>query len=743
MIEPLLSSSWFRVAQLRPRRTPHTRLFRQIYRGQLWYALQNQSTGRCQLLTPSAHLLVGLMDGQRTTQKIWEQAMEQLGDDCPTQDETIRLLGMLYFADSLSCDISPDTEEMFRRSRRRESSQGWRRILHPLSLRIPLVDPNAFLSRWLWLVRPLFSTFGALAWVAFVTVALLLGASHWSELTMDASSRLLTGQNLLLLSIAYPCVKLLHELGHGFAAKAWGAEVHELGVMFLVLMPVPYVDASAANVFPDKHRRMVVAAAGVLVEVFLSALALMVWLAVEPGLVRSLAYNVLWISGASTLLFNANPLLRFDGYFVLADWIEIPNLGTRANAYLNYLVETHVFGLSNTRCPVNAPGEPPWLFVYGVSAFVYRLLITFGIAFFLAGQFFILGVVLALLSLYMQIAAPVLRTGANLVTAPRFGEKRRRVVGIPLLAATVVASVLLFVPIPLHTMAQGVVWLPERAQVRAGTDAFVTRVLVDSNSWVESGEPLIVAHDPLLQATVARLDAELAALRARHYSERVTDLVQARMTEEEIATMEAALARSLERRQEFIIRSPERGELVLPRADDLLGRFVRQGELVGYVIGAETPTAKVALDEADVALVRGRTPSVEVRLARNLSDVQPATIGRIFPAASERLPTRALGASGGGQWAIDTSDSEGLRTLEPVFELDTLMTVLVIETEFTVMDSQSDSRRVTEKLTECFDDPIGELREEAVVLSLSLPNLPSHMTQGVDPLLAHSSLPAV
>ncbi len=666
----MLSSSWYRVAQLRPRRGRHTRLYRQVCRGQIWYVLQNQSTRRCQLLTPSAHLLTGLMDGKRTTQEIWEEAASALGDESPTQDETIRLLGMLYFAESLACDISPDTEEMFRRGERRESGERWRRILHPLSLRIPLLDPDAFLERWIWLVRPFFSVYGALAWCAVVVAAAVLGAPHWTELTHDAGSRLLSGQNMLLLGITYPCVKALHELGHGFAAKVWQAEVHEMGIMFLVLMPVPYVDASAANVFPDKRRRMVVAAAGVLVEVFLAALALMVWLAVEPGFVRSLAYNVIWISGVSTLLFNANPLLRFDGYFVLADWIEIPNLGGRSKEYLAYLVETYLFGLSNARYPVNAPGEATWFFVYGIAAFVYRVLIVFGIAFFLAGRFFILGVLLALLSLSVQVVAPVVRQVVGVFFAPRFGEKRGRVVALSLATALGIVGGLLLLPIPLHTTARGVIWLPEHAQVRAGTDAFVTRILVDSNTPVEAGDPLVVVNDPLLEVRVARLQAELRALRAQHYNERVTDFVQAQITEEEIATAEAALARSLERRQELIIRSPETGELVLPRADDLVGRFVRQGDLVGYVIGSGTPIAKVVLDEAGAALVRDRTDAVEVRLARDIADVQPARIDRVFPAATGQLPSRALGSAGGGEWAIDTSDPEGLRTLVPVVELD-------------------------------------------------------------------------
>ena len=136
MSESMFSPSWYRVAQLKPRLRGHTRLYRHYYRGQRWYVLQSQATRRCHRLSPAAHYLIGLMNGERTTEEVWEAATRQLGDDGPTQEETIRLLGLLYFADVLQCDVTPDTLEMLRRSDRRESSQTWGRILHPMSLRI-------------------------------------------------------------------------------------------------------------------------------------------------------------------------------------------------------------------------------------------------------------------------------------------------------------------------------------------------------------------------------------------------------------------------------------------------------------------------------------------------------------------------------------------------------------------------------------------------------------------------------
>ncbi len=154
----------------------------------------------------------------------------------------------------------------------------------------------------------------------------VLAVLHWPELTSDVTDRVLATENVALIMCVYPIVKSLHELGHAYATKVWGGEVHEVGVMLLVFIPVLYVDASASAAFRQKHRRIVVGAAGIMVEMALAAIALIVWIYAAPGLGRTVAFNVILIGGVSTLLFNGNPLLRFDGYYIFSDLIEIPNL---------------------------------------------------------------------------------------------------------------------------------------------------------------------------------------------------------------------------------------------------------------------------------------------------------------------------------------------------------------------------------------------------------------------------------
>ena len=285
----LKSSSWYRVCDLRPELRSHTDIQRQSFRGKRWYVIQDKATGKHHRFTPSAYLVISLMDGSRTVEQIWELACENLGDDNLTQDETIKLLSQLHGSDLLKADRSPDFHEMAVRAEKMQQRKLLQRFVNPLAVRLPLFDPNRFLDLTLPLVRPLFSWFGLILFTVVTLVALLLAVSHWSALTDNIGDRVLAAESLLLLLITYPIIKGLHELGHGYAAKIRGGEIHEIGLMFLVFIPVPYVDASSSSAFPNKWHRALVGSAGMLVEVFLACIALFVWLNVEPGLVRAFA----------------------------------------------------------------------------------------------------------------------------------------------------------------------------------------------------------------------------------------------------------------------------------------------------------------------------------------------------------------------------------------------------------------------------------------------------------------------
>jgi putative peptide zinc metalloprotease protein len=673
MSTDLHSTSWYRVAELRPRLRSHVRIHRHHYRGELWYVLEDRVSRRMHRFNAVSHYVIGLMDGRRTVQAIWDNATTKFGDDAPTQDEMIRLLGQLHAAEVLQSEVTPDVAELLRRAQRGKRRKWLQYLLSPLSIRIPLFDPDRLLERWLPWYRPLFGWIGALVWCGVVGLALVTAAAHWAELTENVTDRVLAPQNLLLLWLTFPLLKLLHEFGHACATKVWGGEVHEMGIMILVLMPIPYVEASAASAFRETHRRVVVGAAGMIVEVFVASLALFLWLEAEPGITRAVLFDIMLIAGISTVLFNANPLLRFDGYYMLADVTQIPNLRARANQYLGYLAETRLFGVQLPEFEATR-GERRWFVFFAIASFVYRTFLMFAIAMFVASEYLVIGVVLASWVAVTSLVLPLAKGIGYLALHSKLRRNRVRALTVTGALAGGVAGLLFLAPVPLWTKADGVIWVPEDAHVRTGADGFIRTVAVEGGTRVRKGSPLVVAEDRALLTRVRVLEAELRLLEARAQAELRADRVRWELTREAIRSAQAELAHARQLAAELTVRSPATGIFVPAVAtQDLPDRFVRKGQSIGYVVPETTVKALVMVSHDDVDLVRTRTERVQVKIAGRLHDTYEASIRHEVPAATARLPNLAISSIGGGPVALepggDPRDPRALGTWFQ-FELD-------------------------------------------------------------------------
>jgi putative peptide zinc metalloprotease protein len=670
MSQSLFSTSWYRVATIRPRLRNHAQIHRHIYRDSVWYVMQNHSTGKFHRFTPVANLVIGLMDGRRSLQDIWEIACNRLGDQVPTQDEIIKLLSDLHRADVLQSDAPPDLEELQQR-RKKHVRIRWKQYLgNPLSLRIPLFDPDRILDRLMPVVRPLLGWTGAALWLVVVGWAMILIAMHWTELSGDVIDRVFSVQNLLLIWFVFPLIKALHEFGHAIATKVDGGEVHEMGIMLLVLMPIPYVDASSATAFRDKRSRMLVGAAGMLAEIFIAALAVFAWVHLEPGTERAIAYDVILVAGVSTLLFNANPLLRYDGYYILADWLEIPNLAQRSNEYLGYLVNRYLFGLEGGRSPVVARGEPGWFVFYSIGSFVYRMFMMVSIALLVASQFFFIGVLLAVWAFASMLVIPAVKKLHYLVAGPQLESHRRRALMSSAAIALFVLVLFGWLPAPSSTRAEGVIWAPEEAQVRSTVDGFITRVAVKPGQQVRRGDLLIECADPELAARTRVLQAQLDELEARYNASIVSKRVQADMINEQKAHLVAALELAFKRQAELEVRSPSDGVFVMADVPNAPGKFTQRGEVLAYVTNNAATSVRVVVAQSAENLVSQRTKKVEVRPAGSVGQPFEAQIKREVPAATDELPSMTLSLQGGGKIGLDPNKPGDGKSLEKLFVLD-------------------------------------------------------------------------
>ncbi len=670
MAESLFSPSWYRVKLLKPQLRRHARIHRHFYRGRLWYVLQDPTSGRLHRFNPAAHTLIGLMDGRRSVQEIWELASTRLGDDMPTQDEVIQLLAKLHQADVLQCDVAPDTAELFHRFEQTRQRQLKQRFSGPLAIKIPLYDPDRLVGRLIKYLYPLFNRFGFLLWAVVVLTGLVLAASHWPELTDDVIDRVLAAENLMLLWITFPLVKALHEFGHALAVKRWGGEVHEIGIMLLVFMPVPYVDASSASAFADKHRRIIVGAAGMMVEFFIAAIAMILWINLEPGFARATAFNTMLIAGVSTLLFNANPLLRFDGYYILADYLETPNLANRANQYLGYLAKKYIFKLRSAEPQADSIAERGWYVFYSIASFGYRMVIMVVIVLFVAGKFFVIGVIVAVWASYRLFLMPMVKPISHVLFSAQMQERRSRSVAILFGLIVTLILVLVALPVPMWTRAEGVIRVPEDSSVRAGSGGFVEHIVARPNQVVERGTPLLILKDPELEAQVKILAAQLDEAETRYYASLGGDRAEAEVAKQEINRVRTRLLDARRRLARLVLRSPADGVFVLPKAADLPGRYISRGSLLGYVLDYSDVIARVVIDQGDVDLIRRRTTKVELRLAERIAEVVEGRITREVPAATNELPSLALSMQAGGKIAVDPRQPGQQKSLQTLFVFD-------------------------------------------------------------------------
>jgi putative peptide zinc metalloprotease protein len=675
-MQTLLSEHWHAVRFLRPRLREGVQALHRRLRGRPWVLLFDPVTQRFHRITPAVHRVLQLLDGRRTLDEVWDAACAQSGQGADahapaiSQHELVQLMSSLYANDLLQTQVSPDASEVLQRYRRQERARLKQSWLNPLSLKLPLLHPDAWFERHAALARQLFSWTMLALWLAVVAPAAVLAWQHWNALTENLSDRVLSASNLALLWFTYPLVKSIHEWAHGMAVKAWGGAVREIGLMLIVFTPVPYVDATSSYRFPSKWARAAVAAAGIAAELFVGALAVYVWLLAEPGLVTAVAFNVVLIAGVSTLLVNGNPLMRYDGYFVLCDLLESPNLAQRATQYWAYLFDRYACGSLDAQLPPGATGERWLLVAYGAVAPFYRLAVSIGLIWFVAGQYLFVGVVLALVAAWGSLVMPVWKGGKHLTESPGLARRResavRRTGAVLALAAVVLAGV----PMPFYSVHQAVVWLPDEDIVRADAAGHVVQVHVAPSTQVHAGQPIVTLDHPALQAEYQSAAAAVRQTEAQLRKAEVEDRVKAASLRQELAARQARHADLQARIDALNVKASAAGRWLPAASTELEGRYVKRGEVVGYVVDGPSRRVRAAVTQEDMDLIRARLAQVEVRMAHDVRHAVAAKVLRQVPGGESELVSPALGTSGGGEIAVDPSHQGGTRTLKRVFDVE-------------------------------------------------------------------------
>jgi putative peptide zinc metalloprotease protein len=617
-----------------------------------------------------------MLDGRRSVRQAWLHCTERWGDAAPTQGEVINLLGRLHASNLLQGDLAPDAQALVKRYQK----QLWRKVRSALasllSMRIPLWNPDRFLDRWVGVWGRCFTGTGWLMWGAILAGGLWSVGGHTAELARGASG-VLDPANLPLLYLTLVVVKLLHEMGHAFACKHFGrqtgsgGEVHQMGVTFLVFTPLPFVDASSVWALRSKWQRIVVGASGMLVELAAAALAAVLWIHTAEGTtLHAMAYNIMFIAGVSSLLFNGNPLLRYDAYYMLLDLIEIPNLESRSRLYLYYLVKRYLFGVRQAHDPSHTRGEKGWLVFYAVASTICRVIVFAGIILFLGQTFFAIAVLAAAVMLSGWALIPLLNWIRYLGTSPELNRQRGRAVLTSTAAAVALILAVGLVRVPDRCRIEGVVEPSDYSVIHMQTAGFVRRYLDSGTQTGPDGPPLIEASSPDLETQRVRLLADLRQLQVHRQSAQTREAAQVQIMDEKMTALQEQIERIDQELQGLALRSPLDGTWVAPDIDRVTDRYLPRGQRIGVVANLDDLRVRAVAGQ-DVAgrLIKEAQPRVDIRV-KDQPDIELAgQIERIIPAGQERLPSAALGYAAGGSTQIALDDPSGRRTAEPFFEI--------------------------------------------------------------------------
>lgn len=681
MSESLVSPQWFRVSALHPRLRPQVQVHRQPSRGQNWYVLHNTATGRFHRVHARAYELVGRLDGHLSLDEVWRALVNQLGDNAPTQDEALGVLAQLADGDLLQAEEMPDLRRLIAQSKRHARVEQRARI-NPLSFRVSLFDPTPWMRRAGPLSRAVFSAPVAWLWLALMCSGAWLAWTHQPELSGHMAQALGQPRMLMWMWLVYPVMKALHEAAHALALRRFGCHSHEVGVTFLLLMPLPHVDATDALRLVNRWQRATVVAAGMAAELTLAALAVWVWTAVAPGLVRDLALLVMVLGGASTLLFNGNPLMRYDGYHLLCDVMDLPNLGPRSARHWRQRMQGWLVRVVG-RSPRATAGVPMdtrerWaLWVYAPASWWWRLVVAAMVMQWVAHWSPWLSWAVGLWMAWSLLLRPITAWVRESVDAPELGTARERArwMLIGLLSASVAA--VMWWPWSPSLSAQGLVWMPQEATLRSPHPARVEALLVSDGQRVVAGQPLMRLSSQELEAEIKVVRARIAALEAERSAAWGREPVRVRQAQEALRRDVATLQDLEQRQQRLMVTAPQAGAVVLPGGGDGLGRDVQQGDLLAHVLPVGGARVLAVIPEDDVGLWRnalrsrdGQGVRPEVLVSDERGEVRQARLLRQAPAALERLPTVALGATQGGSVQTDPADPDGLKPLRPVFVIE-------------------------------------------------------------------------
>lgn len=568
-------SSSSRIHAVRVR--PDLKARRQRYQGRVYWVVKDPVGLQYYRFEEEEFAILQMLDGNVSLEEIAEQFEAEFPPQTIRVEELQNFLGMLYRSGLVISDTRGQGVQLKKRYDERRKKELLGSLSNVLAIRFKGFDPELILNAMYPWVRWFFSTPALICCLLLSLSAATLVAVQFDvfQSRLPSFQTFFSAQNWLLIAGVLGVTKVIHEFGHGLSCKHFGGECHEMGVMFLVLTPCLYCNVSDSWMLPNRWHRAAIGAAGMYLEVVIASVCTFIWWFSEPGFLNYLCLNVMFVSSVSTILFNANPLLRYDGYYILSDVLEIPNLRQKANAILTRKMRKWCLGLEEQEDPFLPKRNQALFAFYTVAAFFYRWFILLSILFFLNKIFEpyglkVIGQMIALVSIWGLIFMPLQKMYKFLKVPGSLRKVKKLRVYATLLVLVSLISGLLLIPFPSSVMCSFELRPRGAASVYVEVEGVLSELLVEPGQQVEAGQLLAKLENIDLEIDVARLhgeqDAALAQLESLKHvqfrDERAS--LQMDLTRKQYESITEQLEQKTKDMQRLELRAPIAGTIIPP-----------------------------------------------------------------------------------------------------------------------------------------------------------------------------------
>lgn len=612
------------------------------------------------------YVFISLLDGRTSLAEAVTASSRTLGDLAFTEQEATSICLWL-----IETGLAAPTEGSLDSSPSKAPALS--SYLNPFWMKVPLLQPERLLDLVLPWVRWSFSTSAMIGMAILWLVAGVALAGRSEEFWAD-SRQVFTSHNWLLLGAVWVVLKIIHELAHGLCCRFYGGRVTEMGVVFVLFAPMAYVDVTSTWGFRSRWKRMHVAGAGILVELTIAALATLCWTQATSPLTKHLLHDIIISASLTTLIFNINPLMRFDGYFLLEDLLDLPNLATTATRWLNSRAARFFYG-DHRSVPVPL-GFNGWVIrSYAILSTLWRWTVTGSLLAGAAVMFRGAGLAIAIGAMVVWYVKPLVELIGSLATR----WKRDRGCAVRALTlgsgtAAIVGALLFVLPSPIQRHAPGIVDFSDLEIVRISSPGFVDEILVENGQLVNAGDLLVRLRNDDLETRAADLELAIEQSEAKRVGK--ANRRETAAAQMELRTQQAQreqLAEARKRTDALLIKAPVSGRVLARKLDQQLGNYLKEGtELM--IIGDDTRKEILAsVDQRDLEAFPVTGIEKTHLQIRGVGTTYSAQLS-LEPRASTRLPHPALSAIHGGEVDVvasaDTDKTEDdVRLSEPRFLL--------------------------------------------------------------------------